>query len=75
METEKVNRVEVIDEDGRSYVKYAVKNVDMSVQDDGLTLKIFLEVGDETEQLLGSKANADALAESIKQMKDGNITT
>ncbi len=38
------NRVEVIDENGRSYVKYGVTDVELSYQDGGTTLKIFLEV-------------------------------
>ena len=37
-----VNRVEVIDENGRSYVKYFCNNVKMCLQDDGYTLKLFL---------------------------------
>ncbi len=43
----KVTRVEVIS-NGREYVKYGVREVWTSVQDDGRTLKIFLE-HDETE--------------------------
>jgi len=39
---EKVTRVEVIDADGRSYVKYGVTAVELSLQDDDRTLKIFL---------------------------------
>ena len=38
-----VNRVEVIDENGRSYVKYFCNNVKMCLQDDGHTLKLFLD--------------------------------
>lgn len=39
--TKEVNRFEVIDENGRSYVKYDC-NVELSYQDDGKTLKIFI---------------------------------
>lgn len=39
---EKVTRVEIIDAQGRSYVKYGVTAVDISLQDDDRTLKIFL---------------------------------
>jgi hypothetical protein len=41
---ENVNRLEVIDENGRSYVKY-LKNqkVRYSLQDDDRTLKIFID--------------------------------
>jgi len=41
----KVNRVEVIDDDGRSYTNYLNEgqSVRMSLQDDDRTLKIFVE--------------------------------
>ncbi len=43
-----VNRLEVIDGDGRSYVKYGITEVEFSLQDYGYTLKIFIrEKGDE----------------------------
>ena len=42
----KVTRLEVIDENGRSYTKHHISNVKFSLQDDGKTLKIFLEVQD-----------------------------
>lgn len=39
----KVSRVEVIDDKGRSYVKYCNENeVQASMQDKGMTLKIFI---------------------------------
>ena len=38
----KVNRVEVIDEDGRSYTNYDAYNVEISIQDVGRTLKVFI---------------------------------
>lgn len=38
-----VTRVEVIDNDGRRYVKYNVKSVNLSLQDDEGTLKLFVE--------------------------------
>ena len=37
-------RFEVIDSEGRQYVKYDV-DVELSVQDDGKTLKIFINTG------------------------------
>jgi len=38
-----INRVEVIDEQGRSYIKWDDNNyVKLSLQDDGKTLKIFI---------------------------------
>ena len=45
--TAKVTRVEIIDENGRSYVKYGVTDVEFSLQDDDRTLKIFLKVQNE----------------------------
>jgi hypothetical protein len=44
----KVTRVEVIG-NGREYVKYGVRDVWASVQDDGRTVKIFIEYDDEEE--------------------------
>lgn len=38
----RVNRVEVIDEDGRSYTNYDAHGVHLSVQDTGRTLKVFI---------------------------------
>jgi hypothetical protein len=42
--TDKVTRVEVIDQDGRSYVHWDDNNtkVELSFQDDGRTLKVFI---------------------------------
>lgn len=40
---EKVNRVEVIDQNGRSYVNHKPTNkTEISLQDDGKTLKVFV---------------------------------
>ena len=39
----KVTRVEVIEPGKRAYVQYDAKNVQVSLQDDGRTLKIFVE--------------------------------
>ena len=44
----KVTRVEVIG-NGREYTKYGVRNVWASVQDDGRTVKIFIEYEPEEE--------------------------
>lgn len=38
-----VTRIEVIDEDGRSYSKWNIYNKTFSFQDEGKTLKIFLD--------------------------------
>jgi hypothetical protein len=42
----KVTRVEVIG-NGREYVKYGVRDVWASVQDDGRTVKIFIDYDEE----------------------------
>jgi hypothetical protein len=39
----KVTRVEVITDDGREFVRYDCSNVQMSLQDNGRTLKVFLK--------------------------------
>ena len=38
----RVNRVEVIDNQGRAYVKHDVQEVSYTLQDGGQTLKLFL---------------------------------
>lgn len=38
-----VTRVEMIDESGRAYVNTSVKKVELHFQDDGRTLKLFIE--------------------------------
>ena len=38
-----VTRVEVIDSNGRTYVKYGVSDVSISLQDNERTLKVFLK--------------------------------
>ena len=43
MDTSKVTRVEVIDDNGRSYVNRNPDNVvEVQLQDDGKTLKVFI---------------------------------
>ena len=37
-----ITRVEVMDKDGRAYGKYKVKKVEMQLQDDNRTLKVFV---------------------------------
>ena len=39
---EGINRVEVIDETGRAYVKYFTGKCELSYQDEGKTLKVFI---------------------------------
>lgn len=47
LDVSKVTRLEVIDENGRSYVKYQISDIEFSLQDDARTLKIFLKVSNE----------------------------
>ena len=42
MDTSKITRIEVIDENGRSYVKRDCI-VEVSIQDEGRTMKVFVE--------------------------------
>jgi hypothetical protein len=42
-ETSHVTRLEVIDNDGRSYVKYNIDKIQFSLQDDDRTLKLFVK--------------------------------
>jgi hypothetical protein len=39
----RVRRVEVIDSDGRTYTEHNASSVEVSFQDDGTTLKVFLD--------------------------------
>ena len=42
LDTKKITRVEIIDETGRSYVKRDISSLEVLLQDDGRTLKIFI---------------------------------
>lgn len=42
IELKDVDRVEVIDSQGRAFTRYRVSDVQMDVQDEGRTLKIFI---------------------------------
>lgn len=44
-----VNRVEVIDNKGRSYVRYGVEEVVYQLQDNDRTLKLFVRYKEEEE--------------------------
>jgi hypothetical protein len=46
---DKVTRLEVIDNNGRSYVNWGVDKMEFSYQDDGRTLKIFTNGSGETK--------------------------
>ena len=43
MDWEKINRVEVIDNNGRQLIRYDVNTVQFDLQDDGKTLKMFID--------------------------------
>lgn len=45
-----ITRLEVIDETGRAYVKYNIVDVELSLQDDARTLKIFLKIKSAKDQ-------------------------
>lgn len=42
MKTDKVTRVEVISENGRELIHHNLKNIELQLQDDDRTLKIFI---------------------------------
>jgi len=42
--TKRVTRVEIIDESGRAFLMGDVASVKLSLQDDGRTLKLFVQV-------------------------------
>jgi hypothetical protein len=44
-----VTRIEVIDYTGRAYIRYKVKSLEFSEQDNGRTLKIFVRSDDEQD--------------------------
>lgn len=58
----KVNRLEVIDEDGRSYVNWQGKalGIEMSLQDEGRTIKVFTK----------GRSNAAAKEEQARALTD-----
>ena len=43
MDWEKINRVEVIDNNGRQLIRYDVNTIQFDLQDDGKTLKMFID--------------------------------
>lgn len=61
MEFDKVTRFEVIDTNGRSYVRYGVESIKIVSQDNGRTLKIFL---------IGEKPSISITAEMVRKLRD-----
>ncbi len=49
MDWDIINRVELIDNKGRQYVKYDVNDISFDLQDDGKTLKILVSYEEEEE--------------------------
>jgi hypothetical protein len=45
-----VTRVEVITSNGREFVQYECSNVQVSLQDDGRTIKLFLSTNDDRQR-------------------------
>jgi hypothetical protein len=67
-----VTRVEVITDDGREFVRYDCHNVQLSLQDDGRTLKVFLK-----QEQISEEENEVRLKECLKainNLKPGDIT-
>jgi hypothetical protein len=67
-----VTRVEVITDDGREFVRYDCSNVQMSLQDDGRTLKVFLK-----QEQISEEENEVRFKECLKaidNLKPGDIT-
>jgi hypothetical protein len=65
-------RVEVITNDGREFVRYHCNNVQVSMQDDGRTIKVFL-----TQEQISEKENERRFQECMKginNLQPGDIT-
>ena len=63
IDVSKVNRIEVIDQKGRSYVNFKENNeVELQVQDDGFTLKVFIKNAE------GIKSNGASLFDMYNKM-------
>ena len=76
----KVNRLEVIDEDGRSYTRYfrAGESLRYDFQDDGATLKIFVDTPDhpvrDSREEIEVDFTDEELLEYMKQAHEMDIT-
>jgi hypothetical protein len=73
-DTNEVDRFEVIDETGRAYVKGSIHGspvkVQLDYQDDGRTLKVFVEPAGSETQLAHSKATNKPVEEEIDSILD-----
>ena len=68
----KVTRVEVITDEGREFVRYDCHNVQMSLQDDGRTLKVFLKQEQISEE--ENEVRFKECLKAINNLKSGEIT-
>ena len=68
-----VNRVEVIDENGRSYVKYNCNNVKICLQDDGHTVKLFLDK-ENKDKTMSKPIGTDEMLDRIEELEAENET-
>ncbi len=67
-----VTRIEVITDDGREFVRYGCSNVQVSLQDEGRTLKVFLK-----QEQISEEENERRFRECMKtisNLKPGDIT-
>ena len=67
-----VTRIEVITDDGREFVRYGCSNVQVSLQDEGRTLKVFLK-----QEQISEEENERRFRECMKMisnLKPGDIT-
>lgn len=67
-EFENVTRLEVIGPNGREIVSYGVKNLILSVQDNGKTLKVFYDVDDD----LANNVHQDILQGLVKSIDNNS---
>ena len=67
-----VTRVEVITDDGREFVRYDCHSVQLSLQDGGRTLKVFLKQEQISEE--ENEVRFKACLKAINDLKPGEIT-
>jgi hypothetical protein len=67
-----VTRVEVITDDGREFVRYDCRNVQVSLQDDGRTIKVFLKQEQVSEE--ENDRRFRECMEWINNLQPGDIT-
>ena len=67
-----VTRVEVITDDGREFVRYDCSNVQVSLQDDGRTVKVFLKQEQISEE--ENERRFEECMEWINNLEPGDIT-